>query len=118
MKRDLYSEVTARILAELERGAAPWIKPWSATPGINHPYNARPAYRRETRARHLVAIIAFSGMELSRPISTNHAGIASKSVGCQCNYQARVIAWGNSRRIPGGRRSEQLLYCFVASMRL
>jgi len=39
-KRDLYSDVTARILAELESGAAPWIKPWSATPGLNHPHNA------------------------------------------------------------------------------
>jgi antirestriction protein ArdC len=39
-KRDLYHEVTARILAELQSGAAPWIKPWSATPGMNHPHNA------------------------------------------------------------------------------
>jgi len=37
MKRDLYSEVSARIIAELEAGAAPWIKPWSATPGANTP---------------------------------------------------------------------------------
>ena len=27
---DLYQEVTARIIAELEKGAAPWIKPWQA----------------------------------------------------------------------------------------
>lgn len=40
MKRDHYADVTARILAELEAGAAPWIKPWSATPGANHPHNA------------------------------------------------------------------------------
>jgi antirestriction protein ArdC len=40
MRRDLYSEVTARIIAELGRGAAPWIKPWSATPGRNVPQNA------------------------------------------------------------------------------
>src|SRR5262245_5062287 len=40
MKRDLYSEVSARIIAELEAGAAPWIKPWSATPGTNTPCNA------------------------------------------------------------------------------
>jgi antirestriction protein ArdC len=40
MKTDLYSEVSARIIAELERGAAPWIKPWSATPGANTPCNA------------------------------------------------------------------------------
>jgi antirestriction protein ArdC len=40
MKRDLYAEVSARIIAELETGAAPWIKPWSTTPGANVPCNA------------------------------------------------------------------------------
>jgi antirestriction protein ArdC len=40
IKRDIYSEVTSRILAELEAGAAPWVKPWSATPGQNVPCNA------------------------------------------------------------------------------
>jgi antirestriction protein ArdC len=40
MKRDLYSEVSARIVAELEAGAAPSVKPWSATPGANTPCNA------------------------------------------------------------------------------
>src|SRR4029078_11891545 len=40
MKRDLYAEVSARIVAELEAGAAPWVKPWSATPGANTPCNS------------------------------------------------------------------------------
>jgi antirestriction protein ArdC len=40
MKRDPYAEVSAHIVAELEAGAAPWIKPWSATPGANTPCNA------------------------------------------------------------------------------
>jgi len=40
MKRDLYAEVSARIIAQLEAGAAPWIKLWSATPGANTPCNA------------------------------------------------------------------------------
>jgi antirestriction protein ArdC len=40
MKRDLYTEVSARIIAELEAGAAPWDKPWSATAGANSPCNA------------------------------------------------------------------------------
>jgi antirestriction protein ArdC len=40
MKRDLYAEVSVRIVAELEAGAAPWVKPWSATPGANSPCNA------------------------------------------------------------------------------
>ena len=40
MKRDLYAQVSTRIVAELESGAAPWVKPWSATPGQNTPCNA------------------------------------------------------------------------------
>jgi antirestriction protein ArdC len=40
MIRDLYVEVSARIVAELEAGAAPWVKPWSVTPGANTPCNA------------------------------------------------------------------------------
>ena len=40
MRRDLYADVSARIVAELERGAAPWVKPWSVTPGQNVPQNA------------------------------------------------------------------------------
>src|SRR5882757_4001824 len=40
MKRDLYAVVSTRIVAELEAGAAPWVKPWSATPGANTPCNA------------------------------------------------------------------------------
>jgi antirestriction protein ArdC len=40
VKRDLYAEVSERIIAELERGAAPWVKPWSATAGQNVPQNA------------------------------------------------------------------------------
>lgn len=47
MAFDLYQNVTARILTELENGSAPWIKPWSATPGLNVPTNAHTgvAYR-------------------------------------------------------------------------
>jgi antirestriction protein ArdC len=40
VKRDLYAEVSERILAELERGAVPWVKPWAATAGQNVPQNA------------------------------------------------------------------------------
>ncbi len=40
MAYDLYAQVTARILAELEKGALPWVKPWRATAGANVPCNA------------------------------------------------------------------------------
>ena len=36
----LYANVTARILAQLEAGTVPWVKPWSATAGNNVPMNA------------------------------------------------------------------------------
>lgn len=38
--RNLYQEVTDQIVAELEAGATPWVKPWSGTPGLNVPCNA------------------------------------------------------------------------------
>jgi antirestriction protein ArdC len=40
MKQDVYTDVSARIIAELEAGAVPWVKPWSATAGANTPCNA------------------------------------------------------------------------------
>lgn len=46
--RDLHSEITGRIIAELERGCPPWIRPWSDRGGAvqaGMPYNA--ASKRE-----------------------------------------------------------------------
>ena len=40
MANHLYQNVTDKILAQLETGTAPWVKPWSATPGKNIPHNA------------------------------------------------------------------------------
>jgi antirestriction protein ArdC len=38
--KDVYADVSARIVSELERGAAPWVRPWSASAGQNVPQNA------------------------------------------------------------------------------
>ena len=64
MNTDLYAETTARIIAALEQGAPPWIRPWSTIPDAM-PMNAqsrltvpgdqlRSAFpgRRTTRIRH------------------------------------------------------------------
>lgn len=40
MTRNLYREVTDRILAEMRTGALPWVKPWSAYAGPQMPHNA------------------------------------------------------------------------------
>jgi antirestriction protein ArdC len=55
MKGDLYAEVTARIVVELERGAAPWIKPWSATAAAEYLKNRFGS--REYAAEELIAEI-------------------------------------------------------------
>jgi antirestriction protein ArdC len=38
--RNLYQDVSDRILSQLEAGTVPWVKPWSATAGNNVPCNA------------------------------------------------------------------------------
>ena len=40
MAFNLYENVTARILSQLETGTVPWVKPWAATAGQNMPHNA------------------------------------------------------------------------------
>ena len=67
MKRDLYAEVSSRIVAELERGAAPWIKPWAATAGQNVPQNAvtNRAYSACNRASKAAEYLR--GLALSDP---------------------------------------------------
>ncbi len=41
MSRDLYAEVTDKIVAALESGVAPWVRPWrSNAKGGGMPYNA------------------------------------------------------------------------------
>jgi len=40
MSRNLYKEVSERILAELEAGVLPWVKPWSAVAGSGQVCNA------------------------------------------------------------------------------
>jgi antirestriction protein ArdC len=52
--RDLYAEVTARILAELKAGVLPWRRPWSITPGLNIPCNA--AANRQYHGTNIVML--------------------------------------------------------------
>ena len=41
MNRDLYAEVTQKVIESLEQGAPPWIRPWQCTePHGGMPYNA------------------------------------------------------------------------------
>ena len=42
---NVYEAVTARIIAELEKGAAPWVKPWKGSGVAELPYNAASSRR-------------------------------------------------------------------------
>jgi len=43
-KKDVYQDVTNRIIAELEKGKIPWLKPWSVTGGLAKSYSTGKAY--------------------------------------------------------------------------
>jgi antirestriction protein ArdC len=63
--RDLYQKVTAKILAELQDGALPWRKPWSATPGLNTPCNA--VTRREYNGVNRALLLLTDKMKWPTP---------------------------------------------------
>ena len=42
---NLYDDITARIVAELEKGAAPWIKPWKTDGTADHNHVSKKPYR-------------------------------------------------------------------------
>lgn len=39
MTANIHQEITDRIIAQLEKGVAPWVRPWSETKGGNEPHN-------------------------------------------------------------------------------
>jgi len=45
MAIDLYKQVTDSIIAELEKGAAPWIKPWRSDGSADRNHVSGKAYR-------------------------------------------------------------------------
>ena len=36
-RSDLYARVTERVVADLERGVRPWLKPWTSGSSPHHP---------------------------------------------------------------------------------
>jgi len=66
MKTDLYNKVTDQIVAALERGVRPWMKPWSA---------AHRATSTALRRQSWFAVdspLEESGFELLVPVASTH----------------------------------------------
>ena len=73
-RQDVYTRITAQIVASLEMGVRPWVKPWNAehaagriTRPLRHngqPYSFAPMSSRERRMLHL-AFRAYDDIETS-----------------------------------------------------
>lgn len=59
----LHDEVTARIIAELEKGAMPWIKPWSADSVADKNIISQESYKGINRL-----LLGIAGMGYSQPV--------------------------------------------------
>jgi antirestriction protein ArdC len=73
-KRDFRQEVTDSIVAMLEKGTAPWQKPWEAQQGFEQPFN--PTSNRPYRggnALHLMAVAARNGYQDPRWLTYRQA---------------------------------------------
>src|SRR5262245_42454611 len=62
VKRDLYAEVTAQIVSDMEQGVLPWAQPWKAHPSVTQsftlPFNA--ATKRPYRGINIMLLWAAS----------------------------------------------------------
>jgi len=77
----VYQEVTNQIIAELENGAAPWVKPWAVSGANEMPYNASSG-RRYSGINVLLLWLHTAAKGYSRPayITFNQARQAGGSV--------------------------------------
>lgn len=80
-RADIYTEVTNRIIADLERGIAPWAKPWKAGEGAAMPANAVTG-RRYSGVNVLIlwGAAQAAGFNSSRWLTFNQARDAGGSV--------------------------------------
>jgi len=60
---NIYQEITDSIIAELEKGAAPWVKPWNAPNGADKNIVSQKPYRGINRL-----ILAMHGLNYSVPV--------------------------------------------------
>lgn len=91
MARDLYQEVTDRIVTQLEQGVAPWVKPWNAKQACaGQPVNAHTGK-------------AYRGVNT---ILLAHTRFASNE---WCTFKQALDAGGNVRK---GERSEHMVVFF------
>src|SRR5438552_18105845 len=91
-KQDIYTRITAKIVAALEKGVRPWVRPWNAEHAagrITRPlrHNGKPSFPTVTRSSQ-GRMTAFSGWRSPRQTHRNGDGALS--------HHARSGAWYSS----------------------
>jgi antirestriction protein ArdC len=87
---DLYIEITQRIVAALERGVAPWVRPWST--GVDTlPINA--CTRRAYRGINIVLLALGAGARLpAQPLAYLPPGRSTRGPGTR-EHGTAVVFW-------------------------
>lgn len=103
----IYQEITDSIIAELEKGAAPWVKPWNAPNSADKNFISQKAYRGINRL-----ILAMAGMPYTVPVWATYK--QWESVGGQVRKGekgTKIIYWNQAKsETPEG---EEKTYAFA-----
>jgi len=90
MTQDIYQQVTDRIIAELEAGAAPWVKPWKAD---------------STADKSIVSGKAYQG------VNRMLLGISSMAQGFSSPYWATFKQWSDrGASVKKGSKGTQIIF--------
>ena len=93
MRTDVYQKITDRIVAELEKGVRPWMKPWSAGHGDGR-------IMRPLRANG----IPYQGINVWMPAAALHADHWPGDTGARCRPRSCRLRSRLIRRRGHGRR--------------
>ena len=111
MKRDLYGEVSARIIAELEAGAAPWIKPRSATPCA--PLGAETAGRTKQHRVSKWRAESISKYAQRPAREPSRFGKEFRALTLVWGARIRTWEWRNQNPLPYHLATPQIVECVI-----
>lgn len=86
---DVYQDVTNRIIAEIEKGEIPWVKPWSEVKGPARSYSTGKAYCLINQI-----ILEWSGEYVTFPEAQKLGGHVKKG-----EKGTKIISWAKIRKV-------------------
>jgi antirestriction protein ArdC len=104
---NIYQEITDSIITELEKGAAPWVKPWNAPMGADKNIVSQKPYRGINRL-----ILAMSGLRYEVPVWGTYKQWADKGAQVKKGEKGtKIVFWSQAKSTnPEG---EEKAYAFA-----